>query len=99
MKGWTKAVQVFEKVKESKLSKKYQYFLLELDILGEKLNISAYTKNQEQKAIERYAEIEKMNTGKKEFDVVLVGVDTANDLKKPYPPLRSILSMKEFLKK
>ncbi|MBI3026528.1 RelA/SpoT domain-containing protein [Candidatus Woesearchaeota archaeon] len=85
MKGWTQAVQVFEKAKASKLSQKYQYFLLELDILREKLNISAYTKNQEQKAIERYAEIEKMNTGKKEFDVVLVGVDTANDLQKAYP--------------
>mgnify|MGYP001591027321 CR=1 FL=1 len=56
-----------------------------MDILREKLNISAYTKNQEQKAIERYAEIEKMNTGKKEFDVVLVGVDAANDLQKAYP--------------
>ena len=83
MKGWTTAVQVFEKA--GKISKKFQYFLLELDISNEKLNISAYTKNEEQKAIQRYAEIEKRNTGKKEYDVVLVGADTSDDLKKAYP--------------
>ncbi len=83
MKGWTKAVQVFEQA--NRLPKKYQYFLLELDILREKLNVSIYTKNQEEKAIARYAEIEKKNIGKKEFDVVLVGADNITDLKKAYP--------------
>ncbi len=83
MRGWTKAVEVFQQ--EIKRNKKYQYFLLELDILREKLNISVYTKNNEQKGIQRYAEIEKKNIGKKEFDVVLVGADNINDLRKAYP--------------
>ncbi len=92
MKGWTQAVQVFEQVSKKK---KFEYFLLELDILREKLNISAYTKNQEQKAILRYAEIEKKNTGQKEFDVVLVGADTSNDLRKAYP--NYFVDSREFL--
>ena len=83
MSGWTKAVRVFEQA--SKEKPKLQYFLLELDILGEKLNITGYTKNQEIKAIEDYSKAEKRNKDKKEYDVVLVGVDATNDLKKAYP--------------
>jgi len=83
MSGWKKAIEVFEKV--SKQKPKLQYFLLELDISGEKLNITGYTNNQEIKAIEDYAKAEKRNKDKKEYDVVLVGVDAANDLRKAYP--------------
>ncbi|MBU1204180.1 MAG: RelA/SpoT domain-containing protein [Nanoarchaeota archaeon] len=83
MGGWARAVKVFESA--SKKKPKLQYFLLELDIVGEKLNISGYTKNQEIKAIEDYAKAEKRNKDKKEYDVVLVGVDVANDLRKAYP--------------
>jgi len=83
MTGWTQAVQVFEKVSKEKPN--LQFFLLELDITGEKLNITGYTKGQEEKAISDYAKAEKRNQGKKEYDVVLVGVDAANDLKKAYP--------------
>lgn len=84
MRGWTQAIKVFERASKSKL-RRYQYFLLELDILKENLNISVYTKNQEQKAIQLYSEIEKKNIGKKEFDVVLVGADNLSDLRKAYP--------------
>ena len=35
--------------------------------------------------IKDYAEAEKRNNGKKEYDVVLVGADTSTDLKKAYP--------------
>src|SRR3989338_11406232 len=59
MSGWKKAIEVFEKV--SKQKPKLQYFLLELDISGEKLNITCYTNNQEIKAIEDYAKAEKRN--------------------------------------
>ena len=83
MKGWAEAVKVFEET--SKRGEKAQYFLLELDVLREKLTVSLYTKNQEQKAIEHYSKIEKRNTGKKEFDAVLVGADNITDLKKAYP--------------
>ena len=59
--------------------------MLELDIVGEKLNITGYTKGREEKAISDYAKAERRNQGKKEYDVVLVGVDTSNKLRKAYP--------------
>ena len=83
MRGWTKAIRVFNQA--FKVKPKLQFFLLELDILGEKLNITAYTKQEETKAIEDYSKAEKRNEGKKEYDVVLVGADTVNDLEKAYP--------------
>ena len=83
MKGWMYAIKVFEqKVKQAP---KMRYFLLELDIAGEKLNIASYTKDQELQAIIDYAASEKKNIGKREYDVVLVGADTSNDLQKAYP--------------
>ncbi len=83
MRGWMQAIRVFEqKVKQTP---KLQYFLLELDIPGEKLNITPYTKENEWQAIADYAKSEKKNMGKKEFDVVLVGADTSTDLEKAYP--------------
>ena len=73
MKGWKEAVQIFElAIKNKKALQVFRYFLLELDIPNEKLNISTYTKSQEELAIARYSEIERRNTGKKDFDVVLV---------------------------
>ncbi len=93
MGGWAQAVQVFEKA--SKERPNLQFFLLELDITGEKLNITGYTKGQEEKAISDYARAEKRNQGKKEYDVVLVGVDATNDLRKAYP--NYFADTKEFL--
>jgi len=92
MKGWAKAVEVLQTVKEEP---KFQFFLLELDIVQERLIVRGYTKNQEEKAIEDYAKAEKRNQGKKEYDVVLVGADTTNDLKKAYP--NYFVDTKEFL--
>lgn len=83
MKGWADSIQRFNKA--SKIKPKLQFFLLELDILGEKLNITGYTKNAESQAIEDYAKSEKRNEGKKQYDVVLVGADTTSDLEKAYP--------------
>ena len=95
MNKWAEAVKIFENTK--KTAKRYHYFLLELDILKENLNISVFTKNQEKKAIERYSEIEKKNIGKKEFDVVLVGAENLNELKKAYP--NYFVDTSEFLNK
>jgi ppGpp synthetase/RelA/SpoT-type nucleotidyltranferase len=95
MRGWMEAIKVFEqKVKQTP---KLQYFLLELDIPGEKLNITPYTKDNEQQAILDYAESEKKNRDKKEYDVVLVGADTPTDLKKAYP--NYFVDCEEFLVK
>jgi ppGpp synthetase/RelA/SpoT-type nucleotidyltranferase len=81
MRGWTKAINIFAKMKNKQGAK---YFLLELDIIHEKLDITTYTEKQEQKAIQDYVIAEKRNIGKKEYDVVLVGVDISTDLKKAY---------------
>ncbi len=93
MSGWTEAIKVFESVQKDK--QKSQYFLLELDIVGGKLSISSYSKGKEEKAILDYSNAEKRNKGKKEYDVVLVGVDAANDLRKAYP--NYFADTKEFL--
>jgi hypothetical protein len=77
------AIKVFEQ--QVKQAPKMRYFLLELDIVGEKLNITSYTRDQERQAIMDYATSEKKNSGKREYDVVLVGADTSTDLKKAYP--------------
>ena len=95
MGGWTQAIRVFEEASRKKPN--LQFFLLELDIGGEKLNITGYTKGQEEKAISDYAQAEKRNREKKEYDVVLVGVDTANDLRKAYP--NYFADTREFLEK
>jgi len=83
MRGWMYAIKVFEQ--RVKQAPKMRCFLLELDIAGEKLNIASYTKDQEHQAIKDYAASEKKNIGKREYDVVLVGADTSNDLQKAYP--------------
>ncbi len=85
MSGWTKAMKFFEEEIKPKTEVKVQFFLLELDILGHKLNVSTYTKEGEQKAIDDYAALEKRHSGKKDYDVVLVGVDNVKDLRKAYP--------------
>jgi len=82
MQGWAKAISVFNEAKERKGEVKF--FLLELDI-REKLIIRAYTKKEEQRALDEYAVLEKRHSGDREYDVVLVGVDAAKDLKKAYP--------------
>ncbi len=94
MTGWANAMKVFDEFTGRKKTKA-QFFLLELDIIGEKMTITAYTKKQEQRAIENYARAEKRNKDKKEYDVVLVGVDTVTDLRKAYP--NYFVDSKEFL--
>ena len=94
IEGWTQGVKVFtEAVKEKP---ELAFFLLELDIAGEKTNITGYTQAQEQKAIEAYAEMESKYRGKKGYDIVLVGADSTVDLKKAYP--NYFLDANEFLK-
>jgi ppGpp synthetase/RelA/SpoT-type nucleotidyltranferase len=93
MNGWTKGFNVFSQAEKSK--PKIQFFLLELDIFGEKLSITGYPKKLEQKAIADYASAEKKYQGKKEYDVVLVGADTKHELEKSYP--NYFVDCKEFL--
>jgi len=93
MDVWRSGVSVFEMAGKKK--PKIQYFLLELDINTKKVQISGYPKKLEQKAIEEYANAEKKYQGKKEYDVVLVGVDRSKDLQKAYP--NYFVDCEEFL--
>jgi ppGpp synthetase/RelA/SpoT-type nucleotidyltranferase len=92
MRHWTNTLRQFDQLKNKTKS---QIFLLELDTIQEKLTITSYSKRNEQKAISDYAEAEKRIYGKKEYDVVLVGADTVQDLKKAYP--NYFLDTREFL--
>ncbi len=83
MQGWASALRVFSE--QTKKRGKVRFFLLELDIKGEKLTVHSYTNDEEQKALDEYAALEKRYSGNKEYDVVLASVDAAHDLEKAYP--------------
>ena len=93
LENWLKSIEVLGNLKKKKNA---YFFLLELDTLQRKLKISAYSKLQEEKAIDDYARAEKRIYGKKDYDVVLVSTDTASDLEKAYP--NYFLDTKNFIK-
>lgn len=94
MSNWTESIQFVENNLKDK--KHIYFYLLQLDINLDKLSIRAYTKKQEQKAIADYLDVEKRVYDQKGYDVVLVGAETLQDLKKAYP--NYFLDTKEFLK-
>lgn len=83
MRGWTRALRVFNE--QGKKKGKARFFLLELDIRGEKLTIHPYTKREGERALDDYAKLGDRYLGNKEYDVVLVGVDAAHELETAYP--------------
>lgn len=93
MKKWNESLRQFEDLKSEKQK---EFFVLELDIIQEKITITAFSKNEEQKAISMYSQIEKKIYAKKEYDVVLVGADNLIELKKAYP--NYFADTKEFIK-
>lgn len=95
LESWTRAIKVIRNT-EMKRNKKAEFFLLELDIANERLIISSYSKNQEEKAIQDYTKSEKVNSDKSYYDVVLVGIDDAKDLEKTYP--NYFADTKEFIR-
>lgn len=94
MQNWMESIRMFNDIK--KKTNNY-FFLLELDTIQKKLLITSYSKKQENKAIRDYATAEKNIYGRKEYDVVLVGADTMDNLKKAYP--NYFLDTKEFIKR
>lgn len=94
MINWTESIQHVENNFKDK--KHLHFYLLELDINLDKLSIKAYSKRQEEKAISDYLTVEKKIYNLSGYDVVLVGADTIQDLKKAYP--NYFLDTKEFLK-
>jgi ppGpp synthetase/RelA/SpoT-type nucleotidyltranferase len=93
MSHWTESVKSFDNFKNKK---NISFFLLELNLILEKLTISAYTKKQEKEALLAYSQAEKKIYNRKEYDVVLVSADTIQNLKKAYP--NYFLDTKDFLK-
>ena len=93
IRGWTRAMKIFD---ERLRKKGANLFLLELDILGEKLTIHSYTRKEEGKALKEYAALEKRYSSSKEYDVVLAGVNAEHDLKKAYP--NYFVDTSEFLR-
>ncbi|MFA5745522.1 MAG: RelA/SpoT domain-containing protein [archaeon] len=93
MKHWTESVKYFDNFKKKK---NIQFYLLELDTVLERLNISAFTKREEKEALLAYSSAEKKIYNRNEYDVVLVSADNMQDLKKAYP--NYFLDTKEFLK-
>jgi hypothetical protein len=96
MESWSSAMDYIEREIKPKTKKKTKFFLLELDIPGKKTIIKTYTDKQEEKAIEDYSALEKRHLGDKNYDIVLVGADNINDLKKAYPSY--FLDIAEFLR-
>jgi ppGpp synthetase/RelA/SpoT-type nucleotidyltranferase len=92
MENWTKSIRLFEDMKSKKNA---HFFLLELDTIQEKLIITAYSKKQEEKALNDYEKAERKIYGKPEYDVVLVGAEI-EELKKTYP--NYFLDTREFIK-
>jgi ppGpp synthetase/RelA/SpoT-type nucleotidyltranferase len=95
MKIWTESIHYVDNNLRNK--KEFAFYLLELDTNLDKLSIRSYSKRQEKKAIAEYLAVEKRIYGKNAYDVVLVGAETLQDLKKAYP--NYFLDTKEFLKK
>jgi ppGpp synthetase/RelA/SpoT-type nucleotidyltranferase len=93
MDNWSKALKVIEpKLKE------LNFFLLELDVSDEnkaKLSIRGYPEEAETLATEHYLEAEKLQSGNKDKDVVLVGAKSVEELKKAY--LNYFANSKDFL--
>jgi len=94
MKYWMASVKYFDNFKKKK---NIQFYLLELDTVLERLNISAFTKKEEKEALIAYSSAEKKIYNRNEYDVVLVSVDNFSDLKKAYP--NYFLDTKEFLRR
>lgn len=84
MKKWTDSVRLFDDI-AAKQKKNIHLFLLELDTIQEKLTITAFSKQQEERALNSYATAEEKIFGRSEYDVVLVGTDNFRELKKAYP--------------
>lgn len=96
MESWSSAIDYINREIKPKTKKKAKFFLLELDIPGKKTVIKTYKEKEEEKAIKDYSLLEKRHFEDKDYDIVLVGTDNINDLKKAYPSY--FLDTAEFLR-
>lgn len=94
IKRWTSTMRILD---DDSLRRGAKFFLLRLNINDETLRIHRFTKQEEQKALDMYASLEKEYSKNRDYDIVLAGVDKAHDLKKAYPNYYA--DMGEFIQK
>src|SRR3989338_3759638 len=96
MTSWAQVIPHLDNQIKSKGKEQAKFFLLELDILRKKTIITTFSEKEENKAITRYSELEKIYPVGKDYDIVLVGAESTTDLKKAYPSY--FLDTAEFLR-
>ncbi len=95
MTEWTRIHKIIEGI-EKENPKKFDYYLLELDLNTKELKINGFTKNQEEFANSEYSKREeRMLRNKEDKDIVLVSAETSKELRKAYP--NYFLDTKEFV--
>ncbi len=94
MNEWTRIHKIIENF-EKDTKDKFDFYLLNLDLVTKELKISAYKKSQEEFANSEYSRLEEiMLKNKEDRDIVLVSADTTKELRKAYP--NYFLDTKEF---
>lgn len=97
MNEWAKIHKIIEDF-EKGAKDKFDFYLLNLDLVTKELKISAYKRSQEEFANSEYSRLEeRMLKDKEDRDIVLVSADTTKELRKAYP--NYFLDTKEFVNK
>ncbi len=95
MNEWARIHRIIEGF-EKENPKKYDYYLLDLDLTTKELKINGFTKDQEELANSEYSKKEeRMLRNKEDKDIVLVSAETTKELRKAYP--NYFLDTKEFI--
>jgi ppGpp synthetase/RelA/SpoT-type nucleotidyltranferase len=95
MNEWARIHKIIEDF-EKENPKKFDYYLLDLDLRTKALKISGFTKDQEETANSEYSKREeRMLNNKEDKDIVLVSAETTKELRKAYP--NYFLDTKEFI--
>jgi len=97
MANWAQVIPHLEKEIKAKRKEQVKFFLLELDLFRKRTIITTFTEKEESKAIAQYSELEKKYPVGKDYDIVLVGADSAADLRKAYPSY--FMDTTEFLRR
>lgn len=95
MNEWARIHKIIEGF-EKENPKKFDYYLLDLDLRTKELKINGFTKDQEEVANSEYSRREeRMLRNREDKDIVLVSAETTKELRKAYP--NYFLDTKEFI--
>ncbi len=95
MTEWTKIHKIIENFEKTSKDK-YDFYLLNLNLVTKELSISAFKKSQEELASSEYSRVEeRMIKNNEDRDIVLVSADTTKELRKAYP--NYFLDAREFV--